>query len=536
VSRTQTPPESVWQRLRAAALVGTARKSPPADTGLVPATEAEAPLALLDQAAAALVQRRAGMVPRAAALLTPAAPDPRPPVPQAAARRLQRILHDQGRRGMLAEWLQLAADHGYRLPSEALPQLFTSSGTAEHRAVIARLAGPRERWYVAQREVSAWRFLLDQAPPEDTDTRAIDAETWQDHAPAERRNALASLRRRDPAAARELLAAVWGGERSEQRRALLAVLEEGLGLGDEELLERALGDRSGAVRGTALRLLSRLSGSAHAGRLRERAHGTLSWNEDRDRIEVRLPDLSDTTLRRDLALAKPNTARPEETGWEWLSSLLVAVPLDVWTQELGADAATIIATVVDAQHWQLLAAFTESVSAQYNADWATVLYPLLIDLHHNDRFTVTRNGRREVITGSVLQGAVPHEVRCRATFRMLSDPQSPMHLPRDKAFSQKLQWDAMRERAGRLHEAVRHLEGPWTEELGALVLDLLGRVPPGSPQLSMLSPTFDVAAQRLPLQLRPQVPISPANTTETSPMATLAATLDFRLDMHKEFH
>lgn len=131
------PPPAAWEDLVTAALLGTDRRTPP---GAAPGRNA--PTALLDAAAAETVRRRAGLRPgRAAPLLEPAAEDPRPALPTAAARRLALLLADRpgaggggGRRGtapdlmeLLPQWLTVANARGFAAPAESLPALLDAA-------------------------------------------------------------------------------------------------------------------------------------------------------------------------------------------------------------------------------------------------------------------------------------------------------------------------------------------------------------------------------------------------------------------------
>ncbi|WP_441350794.1 DUF5691 domain-containing protein, partial [Streptomyces sp. rh34] len=75
-----------WEELVTSALLGTDRRPPTPRGGPVPA---DAPAALLDAAALHTVRQRAGLLPAVPeARPEPAAPDPRPALPEAARRRL----------------------------------------------------------------------------------------------------------------------------------------------------------------------------------------------------------------------------------------------------------------------------------------------------------------------------------------------------------------------------------------------------------------------------------------------------------------
>lgn len=169
---TTSAPEGSWEELVTVALLGTDRRTPP---GCGPGQEA--PMALLDAAAVETLRRRAGMRPApAAARPEPSAPDPRRPLPPAAAQRLTQLLTDRpgtgggGRRGtapdlmeLLPQWLTLANAHGFAPPPQALPALLDAArGRTDLRPAALTFAGPRALWLA--RLNPDWRFALRSTP------------------------------------------------------------------------------------------------------------------------------------------------------------------------------------------------------------------------------------------------------------------------------------------------------------------------------------------------------------------------------------
>ncbi|MER5404851.1 DUF5691 domain-containing protein [Streptomyces sp. NPDC002769] len=384
---TGAPVEGSWDELVTVALLGTERRTPPAW-----AAGREVPVAVLDAAAAATLRRRAGMRPgRAAARPEPAAPDPRRPLPPAAAHRLAVLLADRpgtggGRRGavpdlveLLPQWLALANTHGFAAPPEALPALLDAArGRTDLRPAALAFAGPRALWLA--RLNPDWRFALRSMPgggaalpgpdePERTER------LWQEGLFAERVALLTALRARRPATARELLATTWGAERAEDRLMFLDSLRSGLGPADEPFLERALTDRSRNVRATAAELLSALPGSALAARMAARAGSCVAVDRTQGTpsIVVEAPHECDASMERDGVVPKAPAGRGERS-W-WLGQLVEAAPLGTWPRRLGGRTPEEIVALPVADDWrnELHAAWSRAAVRQRDPGWSRAL-------------------------------------------------------------------------------------------------------------------------------------------------------------------
>lgn len=391
MNRTPAPPAApapgAWEELVTTALLGTERRTPPGG-----APGREAPVALLDAAAVETVRRRAGLRPaRAAGRPEPAAEDPRPALPAAAARRLALLLADRpgtggGRRGtapdlmeLLPQWLAAANARGFAAPPQALPALLDAArGRTDLRPAALAFAGPRAVWLA--RLNPDWRFALRAAPgggtalpdPEDAgQTRRL----WEEGLFAERVALLSALRAREPAAARELLSTTWSTERAEDRLMFLDSLRTGLGPPDEPFLEQALSDRSRNVRATAAELLSALPGSALAARMAVRAAACVAVDHTRDAptITVEAPHECDSGMERDGVVAKPPAGRGERS-W-WFGQLVEATPLAIWPAHLGGRTAREIVALAVADDWQgeLHAAWCRAAVRQRDPEWARAL-------------------------------------------------------------------------------------------------------------------------------------------------------------------
>ncbi|MET8857489.1 DUF5691 domain-containing protein [Streptomyces sp. NPDC004579] len=381
-----TPVGGSWEELVTVALLGTERRALP---GQQPGRQA--PVALLDAAAVETVRRRAGVRPaRAAARPEPAAPDPRTPLPPAAARRLSTLLADRpgtgggGRRGaapdlveLLPQWLALANARGFAAPPGALPALLDAArGRTDLRPAALAFAGPRALWLAGLNP--EWRFALRTSSGGATTLPEAADEIqrlWQEGLFAERVALLAAVRAKDPAAGRALLVATWATERAEDRLMFLDSLRSGLCAEDEAFLEGALADRSRNVRATAAELLSALPGSALAARMADRAASCVAVDHTGETpvITVEAPHECDAAMERDGVVPKP-PARRGERSW-WLGQLVEAAPLSVWGDRLGGRSPEEVVALPVADGWQgeLHAAWCRAAVRQRDPAWSRAL-------------------------------------------------------------------------------------------------------------------------------------------------------------------
>ncbi|MBP0461014.1 DUF5691 domain-containing protein [Streptomyces montanisoli] len=386
------PAAARWKDLVTSALLGTDRRTPPAE---ILAPGVDEPMALLDAAALHTVRRRAGLVPGPAAegdLPEPAPLDGRPALPGAATHRLTLLLADRAapsagsnRRGtapdlaeLLPQWLAAANAHGYAAPAAALPALLDAArARTDLRPQALTFAGARGLWLA--RWNPDWKFALrggagSAALPDLTDEGAV-GRLWDEGLFAERVALLSALRALDGARGRALLESTWATERAEDRLMFLDTLRTGLHDEDEPFLEASLSDRSRNVRSTAAELLSGLPHSALAARMADRATTCVALDRlaARPSIAVEAPYACDADMRRDGVTATPPTGRGERS-W-WLSQLVEAAPLDVWPGRLGGRTPAEIVALPVGDDWRddLHAAWCRAAITQRDADWARAL-------------------------------------------------------------------------------------------------------------------------------------------------------------------
>jgi len=318
--------------------------------------------ALLDAAALMVAARRAGA--RAAAGVAcppPAAEDTAAELPARAADLLEQArLADPA---LLASLLATTASLGYRAPAPLLPVLLdTAVKDRALRVPVAAVLGARGRWLAGYR--GDWQQVAGVAVPGTAGPGTAGPDTsgpgaggpaaaadnpaiWETGRRAERRGYLAALRARDPAAARDLLAAGWSQETGDDRADLLGVLAPGLSADDEEFLETVLDDRKASARAAARRLLARLPGSAFTRRAAQRATPLLRLEHHgrRPRLVATRPDRADAAAIRDGITARPPTAAIGPGAW-LLTQMISAAPLAGWVRCLGLDPGQLVSLPV----------------------------------------------------------------------------------------------------------------------------------------------------------------------------------------------
>jgi len=238
------------------------------------------------------------------------------------------------------------------LPSvpERLRPLFRSAlkvahATRSRRRVVlvaeARgfVANPMD-WMPAASDVDAprayapWIDWRTKASATQQPVTTLNADSWDDFLPAERRNALTDLRGTDPEAARRLLEARAAGESAEARLLLLGVLQLNLSAADAPYLQALAADRSNKVRHLAARLLARIGhdpateeGQAEVRELADfidvtktgilRRVTTYVPKALKSQAQIRRRDeLFAVVQLRDLAVALGTTERDLAAGWE----------------------------------------------------------------------------------------------------------------------------------------------------------------------------------------------------------------------------
>ncbi|WP_432923636.1 DUF5691 domain-containing protein [Microbispora sp. CA-135349] len=338
-----------WEELVSTALVGAHRRAVP-------------PESLLEQAAEQVIRTRAGRRPGRGGPPAPAAAEALPLVSDAAADRLARMLAGEQSR-LLTEWLETAAARRVRVPAGAIPGLLDLGARDRSiRACLGAVTGARGRWLAGLN--SAWAYLL--AEP----THVPHDDVWELGTSGDRRAFLAALRRRDPAAARELLERGWSAETPEDRAVFVTILADGLGMADEPFLETVLDDRRREVRQAAADLLTRLPRSRLARRMTARARRLVTGSGAGLRAEP--PAACDGAMERDGVRARP-PAGMETRGW-WLQQVVAHTPLSFWPEHLGMPPDEIAGARIGDWEREVRMGWTRAAILQRDPAWARALF------------------------------------------------------------------------------------------------------------------------------------------------------------------
>lgn len=235
---------------------------------------------------------------------------------------------------------------GRLLPPELLPQVL-STGASEIRKHVIPVLGERGRWLAELNP--EWRWATG-AVANAVDNRDGLSRLWDEGRIEERCQALTAFRRLDPSEARRWLEEAIGKEKADHRARLVAVLSTGLTSEDEPLLESLLDDRSEQVRRAAAACLTRLSNSALAKRMIERANGIFSMQKQgllrkSPRLVCNPPEEIDAAWVRDGVPAKPPAGRGKRAVWT--EAVLAAVSPTSWCDRFGLQPAELIQAVAN---------------------------------------------------------------------------------------------------------------------------------------------------------------------------------------------
>jgi Family of unknown function (DUF5691) len=294
---------------------------------------------LLLMAGSLAVYQQAGQLPEQAP--EPPQPDAPESIPACSAKvghLLQGLLQGE-QRELLPEALDRLQQAGQRLPYELLPlALGYGAQSKEIRPALFAVLGERGRWLSQFEKTWAWasQFLASETLPDDAET------LWLEGTIAQRSQLLTRIRLVEPAKAREWLADVWKQEKADVRTELLATLQTGLSSADEPFLEKALDDRSEAVRETSSALLAYIPTSALAQRMLARADALLTYTNGT--WSIMLPPKIDVSWQRDGIKTLPSHKTDPQT-W-YARQVLAVIPPTHWEERFSIAPVDTIADLI----------------------------------------------------------------------------------------------------------------------------------------------------------------------------------------------
>jgi hypothetical protein len=336
------------------ALIGTSKHTGPIATSDHPAAALAASLQLEDREQSLLLQCGAQAVYDLAGERGVTGIDPAPSAPpetqKIASPRLASLLQSaftSARTDLVLDYLRQLRARQVALPFDLLPLLLESRDEALRRSLIGVL-GERGAWLARQNP--DWSFFARSAARDDRDAEPELKKIWDEGTIGERCEAIANLRRIDPAGTRELIAQAFAHEKPVDRVKLLESLKNGLCGGDEEFLEACLDDRSKTVGQTAAALLCLLPQTALAGRMRTRTAAMLTIQSKGP--SAKKPTLACTPpqqIARDWERDGISKRAPTNVGERayWVDCVLATVPPGHWSDEFGLTPRELIAAVVE---------------------------------------------------------------------------------------------------------------------------------------------------------------------------------------------
>lgn len=339
------------------------------------------------------------------------APDePLPALGPLGEQCIQAILEEEEGE-LLATYLDILNAHQRRIPARSIVPLMALA--TNNKALAQRVlvhAGERGAWLAKHHP--NWNTLLKP------DTSASDP--WNTGTPAQRATYLVELRRRDPAAARELLAAGLKQESSKELPELLRALHTGLSLADAPVIEPLLKSKARDVRASAAALIVRIPDHPGQATLFNLSSARLELKGNMilgRKLEVSLPDAYDPSWAA--FGIEPKSARYPTERTAWLGQMIALVNPQRWCERFDRKpedlvplaqknefSATLLAAFADAA---LLHEHPPMIVALLRAAMTTDDHALWHQVRGADLWAAVDNNTAE----SMLLTLVEHAVRSR---------------------------------------------------------------------------------------------------------------------------
>lgn len=329
---------STWNDLVNAAMIGTAKKTVPADAFFPEVNDllqhdnsADNETLFLRGLALSSVYRRSGVVPdnygTAAYFSCP--PDNTAESSDRASVLLQTLLNDKAHT-LVHFWLDQCAAKKLRVPFRVLPGLLDmASDFPGLRKAMLAAGGTTAGWLAGFH--SAWEFAR----------TGTNYNTWHHGKPAERLTFITALRETtNPDEARELIKATWDQENENTKKALLKVMYHNLGEKDLPWLESLLKTEKIALRKIVYEYLRRFATSSIVQQYIQIARPVFvitkgsSLLNKKVVIDIYPPKITDSEI---FESGIPKQSKDADTSNEqaMFEELIKNIPPSMWAREAG---------------------------------------------------------------------------------------------------------------------------------------------------------------------------------------------------------
>ncbi len=366
---------SNWNDLVNAAMIGTAKKTVPADAFFPEVNDllrhdnsADNETLFLRGLALSSVYRRSGVVPddygTAAYFSCP--PDNTPECSDRASVLLQTLLNDRAST-LVHFWLEQCVAKKLRVPYRVLPDLFDIAvAHPELRKAMLAAGGPTAGWLAGF--YSVWDFA----------SAGTDYNTWNHGKPAERLTFITALREDiNPDEARELIKATWDQENENTKKALLKVMHSNLGEKDLPWLESLLKTEKVAVRRIVYEYLRRFATSSIVQQYVQIARAVFvitkgsSLLNKKVVIDIYPPKITDSEIFES-GIPKQSKDADASNEQAMFEELIKNIPPSIWAREANLQQETLLETLGShRKHKRLINCMMQAAVQFRDTEWLT---------------------------------------------------------------------------------------------------------------------------------------------------------------------
>jgi hypothetical protein len=366
---------STWNDLVNAAMIGTAKKTVPADaffpevnTLLQHDNSTDNETLFLRGLALSSIYRRSGVVPDdyGTAAYYSCPPDQTPECSDRASVLLQTLLNDRAST-LVHFWLDQCTAKKLRVPYRVLPGLLdlVIAHPEMQRAMLAA-GGTTAGWLAGF--YSAWEFARSGA----------DYDTWHHGKPAERLTFITALRENiNPDEARELVKATWDQENENTKKSFLKVFQYNLSEKDLPWLESLLKTEKVAVRRMVYDYLRRFATSSIVQQYIEIARtvfvitkGSSLLNRNAV-ISIYPPKITDNEIFES-GIPKQSKDADASNEQAMFEELIKNIPPSLWAREAGLQHEGLLATLAShRKHKRLIDCMLQAAVQFGDTEWLT---------------------------------------------------------------------------------------------------------------------------------------------------------------------